>query len=371
MQEGGGTILYISNKIEQRVCRPLNQQNFDSSSWCWINEIGGKKILVGSVYRSTSSTQNNDKLLLDMLDKASEVAGDNRLLVLGDFNVPKIDWGNKDLRTGARPIDIRMLEKSYDCFLYQHVKEETRFRNDESSLLDLIFTKEEEDVKNVEILQPLGNSDHGVVVADFVCQFKSKMVTKPRRLYHKGNFDQIIVGLEETNWQVEFESKSVEECWQIFKAKLELLVDENIPMSKPKDYNEPWMNWRLMRIWRRKYFAWKRYTESKNYLRYREYKKETIALSKESRKAKRAYEKKLAKDIRHNKRAFFRYVNSKLTVRPEIVEMQNKMGEILDNDKDICTILGKYFNSVYTEQSDDQMPAMENLCNNEIKDIVI
>lgn len=75
--------------------------------------------------------------------------------------------------------------------------------------------------------------------------------------------------------------------------------------------------------------------------------------------------------IRHNKRAFFRYVNSKLTVRPEIVEMQNKMGEILDNDKDICTILGKYFNSVYTEQSDDQMPAMENLCNNEIKDIVI
>ena len=81
---GGGTILYINNKIEQRVCRPLNQQNFDSSSWCWINEIGGKKILVGSVYRSTSSTQNNDKLLLDMLDKASEVAGDNRLLVLGD-----------------------------------------------------------------------------------------------------------------------------------------------------------------------------------------------------------------------------------------------------------------------------------------------
>ena len=66
------------------------------------------------------------------------------------------------------------------------MKKPTRFRNEESSILDLIFTKEEEDVRNIEVLQLLGKSDHGVVVADFVCQWKSKIEQKPRRMYHKG-----------------------------------------------------------------------------------------------------------------------------------------------------------------------------------------
>ena len=88
------------------------------------------------------------------------------------------------------------------------------------------------------------------------------------------------------------------------------------------------MNNKLLRLWKKKYFAWKRYTERKGYQRYREYKQETEKLKKQSRKAKRAYEKKIAKGARHNKRAFFRYVNSKMTVRPEMSEMQNETGNL-------------------------------------------
>ena len=94
-------------------------------------------------------------------------------------------------------------------------------------------------------------------------------------------------------------------------------------------------------------------------------------MKKQSRKAKREYEKRLAREIRHNKRAFFRYVNSKLTVRPEISQMRNELGELVDNDKDMCNILGKFFNSVYSPQTNDEMPDMETLCNIEIGDIVI
>ena len=90
-KRGGGSILYINNKLEHRVCRPLNALPFESSSWCWVSEEGGKKILVGSIYRSTSSTANNDKLLLEAMEKANKVARDNRLLIKGNFNVPKID----------------------------------------------------------------------------------------------------------------------------------------------------------------------------------------------------------------------------------------------------------------------------------------
>ena len=331
----------------------------------------GGKILVGSIYRRTSSSPENDAKLLKLIEKAYEIVGENRLLLLGDFNVPKIDWENKDLKQGARNIEINFLNTINDCYLHQHVREITRRNNDEASTLDLIFTGEEEDVKNISLLPPLGDSDHDIVIADYVCEWISKVEYKPRRMYHKGNYDRIIEELEKINWEAQFENKTVQECWDIFKAKLKALIEEFIPLTKHKDYNEPWMNGNLMRYWKKKYHAWKRFTENQSYQRYREYKRETNKFKKLTRKAKRAYEKKLAKGIRHNKRTFFRYVNSKLTVRPEITEMKNELGELLGNDKDICDILGKYFNSVYIPQSNEAMPEMEVLCEQEIQDIEI
>ena len=41
----GGTILYVKDGIEQRVCKPLNTQGFENSAWCWLVEKGGKKLL--------------------------------------------------------------------------------------------------------------------------------------------------------------------------------------------------------------------------------------------------------------------------------------------------------------------------------------
>ena len=56
---------------------------------------------------------------------------------------------------------------------------------------------------------------------------------------------------------------------------------------------------------------------------------------------------KLQKNAGKNRRAFFKYVNSRLTVRPEITTIKGENGQQLDNDKDICETIAKYFNSVY------------------------
>ena len=100
-----------------------------------------------NVYRSPNSTEENDKLLMDKISQAYEIAGDNRILILGDFNVPFINWEDKDLRRGARRVERDMLKVVNDCYLHQHVKEDTRFSELQSSSLDLIFKREEEDIK--------------------------------------------------------------------------------------------------------------------------------------------------------------------------------------------------------------------------------
>ena len=92
--------------------------------------------------------------------------------------------------------------------------------NGKSSKLDLVFTKEERDVRNIEHLPPLGGSDHEMIIGKFVTEWKSKVVHKPRRLHQKGKYDKIIEELNLVNWGEEFGEKMVQECWIVFKTKL-------------------------------------------------------------------------------------------------------------------------------------------------------
>ena len=129
-------------------------------------------------------------------------------------------------------------------------------------------------MKNLKTEAPLGASDHAIVTGDFVTEWKSKAAQKPRKMYHKGNYNKIMEKPNLVNWDMVFENKTVQECWDIFKLELIRLVKEYVPESTPKDYNEPWMNKGLMKIWKKKYHLWKRYTESKSYYRHQMYKKE-------------------------------------------------------------------------------------------------
>ena len=226
-------------------------------------------------------------------------------------------------------------------------------------------------MKNIEIACPLTGSDHAVVMADFVCEWICRATKRTRRCYQKGNYEKINEELDKVDWREMFAEKTVQQCWDIFKKELELLEVKHIPLFKPKDYNEPWMNRTLLRLWKKKSRAWERYSNRKGHLRYNEYKEEAKKFKKQMRQAKRLYEKKLAKGVRNNKRAFFKYVNSKLTVRPEITEMQSENGELVDSDKDICNILGKYFSSVHSAITDEEMPEMQETFRYEISEIYV
>ena len=70
---------------------------------------------------------------------------------MGDFNVPNIDWINKITIPRARKLEKDFFDIVSDELLCQQAIEPTRFRGTEKSVLDLIFTKEEGDVKNIKV----------------------------------------------------------------------------------------------------------------------------------------------------------------------------------------------------------------------------
>ena len=76
-------------------------------------------------------------------------------LIMGDFNLGEINWRINNSHTNESDIASQFLECIRDCFLYQHVKENTRYgAGSEPSLLDLLLTNEE-NMKNSVICQDL------------------------------------------------------------------------------------------------------------------------------------------------------------------------------------------------------------------------
>ena len=369
-RRGGGCIIYVSNELKSYNCNELKNMPGDDSAWCWVRLTNKTRLLVGCIYRSTSSDQRNNELLMRKITRANELAGSNFLL-LGDFNLREINWPENDPGSNIEQLPYQFYECTKDCHLYQHVLMPTRFRAEQKSTLDLVFTKQEENVKNIEVIQPLGKSDHGIIVADLICEWKASTTFRPRRLYHKGNYEEMNRLINEVNWEREFEGKTVNEKYIIFRNKLEEIANICIPMSKPRRYLASWMNKRVVKAFKKKYFAWKRYIEHPNSIRWREYVRERNDTCRIERDEKRAYEKSLAKDIGKNRRGFFKYVNSKLTIRPEISALINENGELVYDEKEMSNICNYYFQLVFNRPTDEELPEMENFCDEDIGDIEV
>ena len=372
-RRGGGCVIYVSKELKSYTCSQMRNIQGDDSVWCWVKLNERTRILVGCIYRSPNCSNNNNELIMNQIMKASEVAGENRMLLMGDFNVKEIDWTEDEVIGSENSFPFRFNECIKDCFLYQHVQIPTRYKGTQpESLLDLVFTKEEQDVKNIQLADPLGKSDHGVIICDFICVWMPANTFIPKRLYHKADFELINQLLSEVNWEHEFQDKNMHQKWEYFKTKLEEILMQHVPMSEPRKYKAPWVNRKVRRAYRNKHMSWLRYLENKRGSRWREYVKDRQKVEKIERQEKRAYEKKLAKEIGLNRRVFFKYVNSKLTVRPEISSLLNENGEVTNDEKEMCNISNRYFHSAFNQTTnDDELPEMEQLCDENISEIVI
>ena len=112
--------------------------------------------------------------------------------------------------------------------------------------------------------------------------------------------------------------------------------------------------------------------EHSNSVRWREYVRDRNSACRIERDEKRAYEKKLAKEVGINRRGFFKYVNSKLTMRPEISALLDENGELKHEEKEMSNICNYYFHRVFNKPNDNEvLPEMESLCDEEINSIEI
>ena len=87
-----GVVLYIHKSLTAFKVDILSDSDFSESVWCEISLRGTDKLLVGCIYRSPSSSKDNNKKLNDLVSKTRFYLKYSHYLIMGDFNYPEIDW---------------------------------------------------------------------------------------------------------------------------------------------------------------------------------------------------------------------------------------------------------------------------------------
>ena len=359
-----GVVLYIRDGVLAEECHV--HSNFKESVWVSIKLQGNDKLLIGCIYKSPNCDVDNLNELNSLISKVTKI-GYSHILIMGDFNFPKINWSS--LSCNGDEASSNFLECVRDNFLYQHVREFTRTRvNSEPSMLDLIFTNEEDMVQDVHYLSPLGHSDHCVIQFTFRCYFDPCTNVIRKYNFFKGNY----VGMSQRldcNWETLLQGDDVNKLTDKFMQLFNQAVNEFVPSTNPqkiikaKKHNYLPLDDKIVSMIKRKHRCWQRYMETRDEKKYHDYTRLRNQVKNLVRKAKVIMEKDIAKNIKSNPKKFWQYANSKRKIKMGIpnLKISQAGGEIkmTKDDSEKAEVLAKFFSSVFTAEPAGPVPFVE------------
>ena len=357
-EEGRGICLYVKSQLGPSPYEIKNTGGEVRAVQCQLD--GGDNLLVALVYRSPGSTKEENAALNRVMEELAK-SKSSHIVIMGDLNFPEINWKqNTCSRTEDHPAS-KFLKMTKDCYLIQHQKTVTRFREGQkSNLLDLVFTNRDDMLSEINTKAGLGKSDHFVLAFTIACQGKQE-IPRVRHNYAKADFNQMNKSLGEVNWSKDLEDLDVEETWKYIKDKVTKAIDDNTPKLKvtTSTKRKGWMDKDTLETVRKKHRLFRLWRESKEEDRDQAYKKYTGArkqATRACRNAKRRMERNIATQAKRNPKAFWSYVKTKTRCRARVADLKKKDGEKTKNDEEKAETLNEFFQSVFTKENDGPLP---------------
>lgn len=161
--------IYTKKWLKAIQVDDLTDMNINESIWCETRLSDEDNLLIGCVYRSPSSSEENNAHLTSLINAACAKKF-THLLIMGDFNFSEVDWDSWTSSAGATHSSNKLLDCLQDNYLFQEVRFNTRYREGQQpSLLDLVIVNEEQLVDDIAEHSPLGKSDHIVMQFELYC----------------------------------------------------------------------------------------------------------------------------------------------------------------------------------------------------------
>ena len=370
-----GIVLYIDKSIEFTIIEA--NIKFEEYILIKIKLLDKSDLILCIVYRSPNSTDENNKLLFDIFNKMC-VKLKYKLMFIGDFNFPGIDWNNWTSKNNNN-LEMELINKLQDNFVLQHVIHLTRARaSDEPHALDLVISSEDF-ISEIKTLGPLGKSDHSVLVINSSIQNINQHIYDKFN-FKKGDYKSLIEALN-IDWIKTLEpfENSIDDMWTEIKNIINLNTVKYIPKTNNFDTWEK-KDWRcplpeeIRKLIKSKSRLWTKYIENKSENNLNKYKIIRNKVRSVTRRIIRDEQKNIAKACKGNPKKFWNYIKSKSKNSSCVGDMKykNKNGDeyIAKSNEDKANAFCDYFSSVFTEEDDNSFENLSYKDNlNEMTDI--
>jgi hypothetical protein len=344
---GGGVLLYVKEDFTvEELTSELDEGN--ESLWVRINGRNrtSEPVVIGVCYKNpTASTEEIESLYSSI----KKITNKSHCLIMGDFNFGDIDWNM--MQSGSIGKDF--MDLVHDQYLTQHVNIGTRGQN----ILDLVITSEPDMVEDLEVVNPIANSDYCAVVWRLVVKTEIDFYSIVAYDYKKGRYEELVDEMNEVEWEKELSGMGTKKIWRVFLRRLLECRQKYIPQRDRKRSTVPrWMNKRIAKGIKRRNKSWRKFNGWPINNARKQYNKSRNKVTSDIRKAKRRYEEKLATKIIENPKLFYSYVRSKSKTKVRVGPLLDDVGSLVDDNKGMSMILNKYFSSVFTKENMNTVP---------------
>ncbi|GAB0178597.1 hypothetical protein GRJ2_000325000 [Grus japonensis] len=339
-RRGGGVTLYINDQLECMELHLGMDEEPTESLWVRIKgRAGAGDIIVGVCYRPPGQGDRADEALYRQIGAASR---SQALVLMGDFNHPDICWRDN---TAECKQSRKFLECINDNFLLQVIEEPTRG----GAMLDLILTNKEGLVGDVKLKGSLGCSDHEMVefrILRAARRVHSKLTTLDFRRADFGLFRDLLGRIP---WDKALQGRGAQDSWLILKGHLLQAQERCIPTKRKSSKTTkrpPWMKQELLGKVKQKKEAYGGLKQGQ--VAWEKYRETVQAAREQVRKAKALIEISPARDVKDNKKSFYRYVSDKRRTRENVGPLRNETGDLVTQNMEKAEVLNDFFASFFT-----------------------
>ena len=236
---GGGVSIYVKNTImsnESNVAR-LNETDIEQIWACLC--FDKQKLLIGCIYRPPNSTPIVNSLKVESIVSARKSCYQklySDVVITGDFNFNSIDWSDSACPYVTGDLQAQsFIDCLNECFLTTCVSKPSfqKANYDSNNILDFIITNHDEKLSSVEHSPAFGTTKQGhhLLKCNYIVNESRPVNDKGKtvKLYQNGIYKLFSDYINEINWNIEFENKSINEIYDIFLFHYNYASNQFIP----------------------------------------------------------------------------------------------------------------------------------------------
>lgn len=313
-----------------------------------------------TLYRPPSNSHTDNLHLVNFLQ---EFVTGKEVLILGDFNLPSINWNFPSPDQHASRTD----KLFFECFtvlgLSQSVLEPTFVSS--GNILDLVLSTESDRIMDLNVFPPFPNCGHALVNVDYLFHLGNSgnwSETKSVRTsfcWSRGRYAQMNASLSQVDWDFEFMHLDVNETNEVFCKIFHDHIKTFVPNCTPRPFSLPWERnipphlsrgrtncWREYKALRAQ---WGRQSHQALQALYR-FNTKNLELKYLMLNRRIDYEVGLLNQYKEKPKLFHAYIRGKKTCRPKVGPL-SLHGELVDCPAIMAEMFVDAFSSVFVPES--------------------